>query len=66
MDITLPLRKGKGGANAIVVVPELERQMLIAKIEEYLREDCYDNYRYKILERKKEVRKLIKKKLEDE
>jgi len=58
--------KRKCEANAVVVVPQLGRQILVDAIEKYVGVDAWDNYRAEIAEKQEEVRELILEKLGEE
>jgi hypothetical protein len=56
--------KRKCEANAVVVVPELGRRMLLDAITRYLGADAYDDYEAEIASRRVEVRRLVRDRLE--
>ena len=53
-------------ANAIVVAWKLGREMLVKRIEKYVGEGAYDKYIKDTVKKRKEVKELIDKKLEEE
>jgi len=60
------IKPRKCEANAIVVVPELGRQLLVDTIEKWLGKGTYDKYRNEKEKKIKEVQKLIEEKLKGE
>ncbi len=53
-------------ANAIVVVPELGREMLENAILNYLGKDAYNNYKIELKKRKERVKELIKESMQND
>ncbi len=56
--------KRKCEANAVVIVPELGRQILVDAIEKYVGQDAWVNYENEIVKRREVIREFIEDKLE--
>ena len=52
-------------ANAIVIIPELGRQLLIDAIHKYIGEDCWDLFEEELETRREEIKTLIEQRQDD-